>query len=127
MDEVIALAERGCEDSDPARGLERFMHRLIANFSNDHGFFEAAGNRCATDPRFHERRRRTLETMGRLLRRAQEAGVIRADLAPQDLSFLIGAAAYPVMVSLPGLHGDLWKRYGRRVRAGCSLRRRRGG
>jgi AcrR family transcriptional regulator len=111
MDEVIALAEKACEDPDPARGLERFLHRLIDNFSKDQGFFEAAGNRCATDPRFHDRRRRTLETIGRLLRRAQGAGVVRADLAPQDLSFLIGAAAYTVTMPVAGLRGDLWKRY----------------
>jgi AcrR family transcriptional regulator len=111
MDEMIAFAERAREDPDPERGLERLLHRLIGNFSKDQGFFEAAGNRCATSPRFHDHRRRTLDAMGRLLRRAQEVGAVRDDLAPQDLSFLIGAAAYTVMAPHTGLHEDLWKRY----------------
>lgn len=128
MDEVIELAEKAAQDRDPARGLERFMHAVTESFSNDVGFFEAAAERCVTDPRFHGHRRRTLEAMGELLRRAQEAGAVREDLSPQDLSFLIGAASYSVTVPLPGLRDDLWKRYlgvildGMRPEAATTLR-----
>ena len=50
---------------------------------------------------------------GRAPRRAQEAGVVRDDLEPQDLSFLLMAAAAPLRSPIPGLRQDLFKRYAR--------------
>ena len=111
MQEMAALADAAAEDADPAAALERFMRDVIESFSHDRGFFEAAGDRCFTDPRFDEVRRHSLGAIGRLLRRAQAAGAVRADLAPSDLSFLIGSAAYASTVPRPGLREDLWKRY----------------
>jgi AcrR family transcriptional regulator len=111
MQEFAALADAAAEDPDPAEALERFMEAVIEGFSHDRGFFEAAGDRCFTDPRFDELRRHSLTATGRLLRRAQEAGAVRTDLAASDLSFLIGSAAYATSVPGPGLRDDLWKRY----------------
>jgi hypothetical protein len=87
------------------------MQDVAKRFSRDQGFFEAAGKRCVTDPRYQPLRERSLEAMGRLLKRAQEAGAVRSDLSASDLSFLIGSAAYSMGVPLPGLRDDLWKRY----------------
>jgi AcrR family transcriptional regulator len=111
MQEVAALADAAAEDPDPVAALERFMREVIESFSRDRGFFEAAGDRCFTDPRFDELRQHSLRAMGRLLRRAQETGAVRTDLAPSDLSFLIGSAAYATTVPAPELHPDVWKRY----------------
>lgn len=111
MEEVVGLANAAAEDPDPAAALERFMQDVVKSFSRDQGFFEAAGNRCFTDPRLAELRGRSLAAMGRLLKRAQEAGAVRRDLSASDLSLLIGSAAYAMGVPLPGLREDLWKRY----------------
>jgi AcrR family transcriptional regulator len=111
MEEVAALADAAAEDPDRAAALERFMEDLVKQFSRDKGFFEAAGERCMTDPRFQPLRERALEAVGRLLKRAQDAGAVRTDLSPSDISFLAGSAMYAMEVSKPGLRDDLWKRY----------------
>jgi len=111
MEELAALADAAAEAPDPAVALERFMADLVKQFSRDKGFFEAAGERCMNDPRFQPERMRGMEAVGRLLKRAQEAGAVRADLSPSDISFLAGSAMYAMEVSKPGLRDDLWKRY----------------
>ncbi|HEX6651753.1 MAG TPA: helix-turn-helix domain-containing protein [Thermoleophilaceae bacterium] len=111
MEEVAVLADAAADHPDPAVALERFMADLVKQFSRDKGFFEAAGERCMNDPRFQPLRERALEAAGRLLRRAQEAGAVRTDLSPSDVTFLAGSAMYAMEVSKPGLREDLWKRY----------------
>ena len=111
MEEVAALADAAASEPDPAAALERFMQDLVKQFSRDRGFFEAAGERCMTDPRFRPLRERANEAVGRLLKGAQDAGAVRRDLSPADISFLAGSALYAMEVSKPGLREDLWKRY----------------
>ncbi len=111
MEEVAALADAAASHPDPGAALERFMQDLVKQFSRDRGFFEAAGERCMTDPRFQPLRERALDAVGRLLRGAQDAGAVRGDLAPADISFLAGSALYAMEVAKPGLRDDLWKRY----------------
>ena len=121
MDELAALADAAAEAPDPAAALERFMQDLVKQFSRDQGFFEAAGERCMNDPRFQPQRERGMEAVGRLLKRAQEAGAVRTDLSPSDISFLAGSAMYALEVSKPGLRDDLWKRYLRVILDGMKL------
>jgi len=52
---------------------------------------------------------RLLNALGRLLRRAQDAGQARADLAPADLPHLISAATRAIPSCPEG--SDLWRRY----------------
>lgn len=111
MEEVAELADAAADDPDPGAALERFMHDVIRSFARDRGFFEAAGDRCFTDPRLAELRARSTEAMRRLLKRAQDAGAVRRDLSASDLTFLLGGAAHAMSVPLPGLREDLWKRY----------------
>jgi len=111
MEELAALADAAADAADPAAALERFMQDLVKQFSRDKGFFEAAGERCMNDPKFRAQRERGTEAVGRLLRRAQDAGAVRTDLSPSDISFLAGSAMYAMEVSKPGLRDDLWKRY----------------
>ena len=111
MEEVAALADAAAEHPDPAVALERLMQDLVKQFSRDRGFFEAAGERCMNDPKFEPQRQRGLDTVGRLLKHAQDAGAVRRDLSPSDISFLAGSAMYAMEVSKPGLRDDLWKRY----------------
>lgn len=110
---IEAMSEMAT-DPDPARGIERFFFETIGSkLQSDQGFFEAAGNRCMTNPAFEQLRARSLDVMAVILRRAQEAGVVRDDLQPQDLSFLLMAAAAAIRSPVPGVRADLWERYAR--------------
>src|SRR3954454_25153551 len=111
MEDMPALVDAAADEADPAAALERLMQDLVKQFSRDRGFFEAAGERCMNDPKFAAVRGHGMEAVGRLLKRAQEAGAVRSDLSPSDISFLAGSAMYAMEVSKPGLRDDLWKRY----------------
>jgi AcrR family transcriptional regulator len=99
-------------DPDPARGLERFFLEILEKkMQDDLGYLEALHDRCMTNPRFEPQRTRWLEEVGTLARRAKAAGVLRKDVQPQDLGFLLMSVAATMQAPVQGVRGDLWKRY----------------
>ena len=114
MRDSIDLMTEYAADPDPARGVERlFTEMIVSKMQSDQGFLEAAGERCLTEPRFADLRAESFDVMAVILKRAQEAGAVRKDLQPQDLTFLLMAAASSLRSPVPGLREDLWKRYTR--------------
>jgi AcrR family transcriptional regulator len=110
---IEAMAEYAAEP-DPWRGIERlFIETIGKKLQTDLGFMEAAGERCMTCEAFSPMRGEALELTGQILGRAQEAGVVRDDLQPQDIQFLVMSAAASLRSHVPGLRDDLWKRYAR--------------
>ena len=109
--ESAELAESCLEDDDPWRGIERFLYEMAERASRDHGVSDAAKERCMAAPSLAAERRRILDLTSQLARRAQKAGVLRADVAGQDLMFLMAAVASLAELPFPGLRADLWKRY----------------
>jgi AcrR family transcriptional regulator len=114
MSETNELIAELAADPDPARGLERFFMELLENkVRHDRAFMEAMHDRCMTNPRFEPLRVEWLDLTGALLRRAKEAGVVREDIQPLDLGFLLAATAATMETPVPGARPDLWKRYAR--------------
>ena len=114
MRDSIESMREFAADPDPARGIERLFFETIGRkLKADVGFMEAAGQRCMTCDAFSGLRGESLELMATILKRAQEAGAVRADIQPQDLSFLMMSAAVSLRSPMPGLREDLWKRYTR--------------
>jgi AcrR family transcriptional regulator len=114
MQDSIELMNEYAADPEPACGIERlFTEMIVSKMQSDQGFLEAAGERCLTEPRFAELRAKSFDVMGVILKRAQEAGAVRDDIQPQDLTFLLMAAASSLRSPVPGLREDLWKRYTR--------------
>lgn len=111
MDEVIAIAAECLEDSDPWRGLERFMTVVVERQVSNRGTLDAVKAHCAARPELDPHRTQAMEMTNRLVRRAQEAGVVRGDITGQDLGLLTTAAASTSGLPFPGLREDLWKRY----------------
>jgi AcrR family transcriptional regulator len=114
MTESNELLAELAEDPDPGRALERFFIEVLERkVRYDRAFMESMHDRCMTHPRFRPQRMRWLELTGALLRRAKEAGVVRDDVQPQDLGFLLRATAATMEAPWPGVRPDLWKRYAR--------------
>ena len=109
LDELAAVAEAAAERDDPWEGLVELMTAIGERHARDRGLMEAVGTQIFGSPKLTEHRFRLVEPIGRLLRRAQEAGVVRADLEPADVMFLISAVAKssPCHFEIP----DLWRRY----------------
>jgi AcrR family transcriptional regulator len=114
MGETVEFLAELAADDDPEAAFERIFIEMIGEkMQTDQGFYEAAGERCMANPDFSHHRARSLELIGVLLKRAQEAGVVRDDLQPQDINFLVMAASAPLRMPLPGLRPDLYERYAR--------------
>jgi len=107
VQEVVRAFEAGLEDPDPWSGLVGPMTRVTAMQSVDRGFFEAVGEHLHNDPAFGPLRDRVQQAAARLVTRAQEAGVVRTDLAPEDVLLLLKAAAQAADLAgdaVPELH-----------------------
>jgi AcrR family transcriptional regulator len=111
MDGVIAAAEECLEEPDPWRAVERFFEAMVEQQVHDQGALDAIKDECMTSPALAGRRKRIMDLMSRLLRRAQEAGVVRDDITAPDLGMLTAAASSVGGIAFPGLRPDLWRRY----------------
>jgi AcrR family transcriptional regulator len=111
LDEAAELATSCLEEEDPWRGVERFLFEMADRASQDHGISDANKERCMASPGLAAERGRVLDLTGQLVKRAQRAGVLRDDIAGQDLMFLMSAVASLSGFPFPGLRDDLWKRY----------------
>jgi AcrR family transcriptional regulator len=111
MDGVIATAQECLEEPDPWRSVERFLTAMVEQQVHDQGALDAVKDECLTSPVLAGRRKRIMELIGRLLRRAQDAGVVRDDLTAPDVALLTAAAGSMSGIAFPGLRPDLWRRY----------------
>jgi AcrR family transcriptional regulator len=111
LEEAATVATSCLQEEDPWRGVERFLFEMVDRASQDHGISDVNKERCMASPALAGERRRVLDLTAQLVKRAQSAGVLRDDIAGQDLMFLMGAVASVSEVPFPGLRPDLWKRY----------------
>jgi AcrR family transcriptional regulator len=111
LEEAAAVATSCLEEEDPWRGVERFLFEMAERAAQNHGISDANKERCMASQALAGERRRVLDLTAQLVKRAQGAGVLRDDVAGQDLMFLMGAVASVSEVPFPGLRPDLWRRY----------------
>ncbi len=111
LEDAASVAVSCLEEEDPWRGVERFLYEMAAKATQDHGVSDAAKERCMASPTLVAERGRVLDLTGRLVKRAQAAGLLRDDVAGQDLIFLMAAVGSLGELPFPGLRPDLYKRY----------------
>jgi AcrR family transcriptional regulator len=108
--ELIAAGREALEEEDPALALRAFMFAGAEMHVADQGFFDAVITRINKEERLRELRGDMMEIADELLGRAQAAGTVREDLAPQDLPLLMCAAA-SAAAPMHGAVPELWRRY----------------
>jgi AcrR family transcriptional regulator len=111
LEDAATVATSCLEEDDPWRGVERFLYEMAERASEDHVINDGTKERCMASPALAAERTRILDLTAQLVRRAQNAGALRDDIAGQDLMFLMGAVASIGEVPFDGLRPDLWKRY----------------
>ncbi|MFI7640458.1 TetR/AcrR family transcriptional regulator [Nonomuraea sp. NPDC049400] len=105
-EEIAPAIEQALSDDDPRRGLVTVLEATLSMAAREHNTLAAARNAGAMTA---EAGTRSLESLTLLARRAQQAGLIRADLVPDDLPRIV--------VMLLGLlwtmdpQSDGWRRY----------------
>jgi AcrR family transcriptional regulator len=111
MASLTALATASLEADDPVEGLRDFMVAAAESKAVDQEIYRLI---CETNalPAEDERalRRELVGHVDQLLRRAQEAGAIRADVQAEDI-LLLETAARQAGEALGGVAPQLWRRY----------------
>jgi AcrR family transcriptional regulator len=110
IDEIAVLMQAGLEDPDPWRGLTGFLERNLELQAKDRGLRELILGAAGGFDRLSRARARLYPVGAQLLARAQEAGVLRADVEPQDLPLLQLMLSGVIDVS-HDVAPDLWRRY----------------
>lgn len=112
LEALAAHGERALADDDPRRALADFLARTIEAQVTDASLSPVTA--APTDALPHTTElKRTLRSIGeRVLARARDAGVVRADLTPDDLVPLMCGIAYAANVhSAPAARVETARRY----------------
>lgn len=99
---------------DPWEALVRVLSLTAEVQSQDQAFLQAVGPELFGEPSLKARNEQMMGQLGELVTRAQAAGVVRADLVPEDLPFIIAAVGGATQQCSPAptqTSPDLWRRY----------------
>ena len=88
LERIVALAREALEDEDPWRGLVTFLERSLELQAADRGLKELLLGSAAGRARISAVRERMRPLASEMVARAQAAGELRDDFAPQDMPML---------------------------------------
>jgi len=110
IEAVATLAEQAAEAADPWTGLVRFMVRAAGMLADDRGLRQMMMYASYGRDKVWYARQRNAPLVTALVKRAQAAGQLRADLQPTDIPFIIflltDAAQFARQAS-----PQIWRRY----------------
>lgn len=110
MADYLAVAEEGLADPDPWAGFRDYLLRLCQLQARDRGLADLLITTIRTPSgELEELRGSAFELTKQLIRRAQDAGELRADFRHQDLPLLLMANAGLVERTQKGAP-DSWRR-----------------
>lgn len=108
--EIGRIAEDCLEEADPWTGLTAFFERALELQAADRGLKEVLFSYGRGRVRSNEARRRMGPPVTKLVRRAVEAGVVRADMATTDVPVINFMLSLVVDLGRE-LEPDLYRRY----------------
>ena len=109
LDDFMGILDEALRDPDAWSGLTHFLERSMAMQSEDRGFRDLLLQSAEGRERMRRFRAEIRPLVGELMRRAQDAGVLRADVDRRDVllvSLMVGAVADFASEVEP----DLWQR-----------------
>lgn len=110
LNDLLAIADEALTRADPWDGVVYLLEGNLALQSAHRGLREVMINGNIGDDRVCAARALIVPAIARVFRRAQTAGVLRADLEPSDIPFLcmmVGSVADHSST----VHPQLWQRY----------------
>jgi AcrR family transcriptional regulator len=109
IDRIVAGAEA---ETDAWAAFASYMSATARLQASNQGFYDVVAQRLGAAALTDEQRRRVLDCTARMLKRAQDAGAVRADLIPEDVQLMlrmVGATTRPAPDGSP--MDDHWPRY----------------
>jgi AcrR family transcriptional regulator len=108
--EMRASVDAALAEPDPWTGFARMMTEAVEMTACDRCIGQAARPELLADERMQALRSEMLAAIEQVLARGREAGVIRPDLAAEDIPVLTGAIGM-TMQRYSHAQPDLWRRY----------------
>jgi AcrR family transcriptional regulator len=97
-------------EPDPWSAFSQLMESAVEMTAGDRCLGHAVGEQMLADPRLEQLRTEMLEGVETLLERGRSAGVIRRDVAAEDIPVLTAAVGV-AMERYSRTHPNLWRRY----------------
>jgi AcrR family transcriptional regulator len=110
LDRLAALAEDGLRDDDPWRGFAGFLERTVALQAENRGFAAIVAVHLRDEQLLGAARKRLTPLVEELIRRAQDAGALRADVVHEDISVLFWTSAR-VVDATREVAPEFWRRH----------------
>lgn len=110
LEEAERIGVALLDHADAGAALRELMYAGAELQAQDRGFFESVTKAALADEQLQDAKQRLLSVTAALLGRAQEQGVVRADVTAEDILMLECAsvqAAAPFQEQAP----ELWRRY----------------
>jgi AcrR family transcriptional regulator len=110
VDELAALAKDGLAHADAWEGLTTFLEGIFDALARDRGLQDVLLSNDRGRARITAARERLLPVAGRITERAHEAGVLRNDVADQDMpaiQFMLST----IIDATRDVEPELWRRY----------------
>jgi AcrR family transcriptional regulator len=108
--EMMASVRAALAEPDPWAGFARMMTDGVEMTACDRCIGQVASPELLADERMQQLRTELLAGTEQVLARGREAGVVRADLAAQDI-FVLTSAIGMTMQRYSHAQPDLWRRY----------------
>ena len=112
LDEIDVLVADAEAVPEPWDAFRSYVVATAELQISNQGFFDVVNQRLGSVVLSPDQRARALAGTARLLQRAQDAGVVRGDIVPEDVQIMlrmVGAATRPAFDGTP-MH-ERWSRY----------------
>ncbi|MEV5238248.1 helix-turn-helix domain-containing protein [Streptomyces cinnamoneus] len=106
----LAAGEQARRGEDAFASLVAYMERIFEGLAADRGAIELMTTAIPAGPTLAELREHNHETVGLLVRRAQEQGTMRPEVVAEDLLFALATLGRYVPAAAAAAPGS-WRRY----------------
>jgi AcrR family transcriptional regulator len=110
LEKIAGFALRALADPDPWQGFADYLFDVCELQAKDRGFNDVAARGLAESAENQGLRRQIGDAMTQLIERAKRAGAMRADLAIEDLAFVVWGISQTVERTAD-LAPRLWRRH----------------
>jgi AcrR family transcriptional regulator len=110
LEDLVSLASRALDDPDPWQGLRTFLRQALELQANDRGVKDLITASTRGLERVAQIRSRMMPIGVELIRRAQEAGQVRSDIAAADLP-VVQLMLSTLIDASRDVSPELWRRY----------------
>ncbi|MGK4583955.1 TetR/AcrR family transcriptional regulator [Kitasatospora sp. HPMI-4] len=110
VDALVVTAEQALANDDPWEGVVGLLTWVLEQMAADRGLREVVFSEVGGRPLVAQARRRFMPAAEAVMRRAQDAGLLRPDLALTDLQLIFYMVNCAIQHTQP-VSSEVWRRY----------------